>query len=195
MISVVILAGGLSRRMGTANKLLSPLGPDTVLVTTIRIAVDAIRSVPDSEVIVVTGHEQELVRGVVESASPAGSVRCVHNPDYATGMGSSIRAGAAAANPAAAVMVWPGDMPFITTDTVRALLAAIGTRANPDDAIVRPSYLGEAGHPVLFGAAWHAALRSLNPARGARSILRDCIDVPVDDPGILKDIDTPEDLP
>lgn len=195
MISVVILAGGLSRRMGTANKLLSPLGPDTVLVTTIRIAVDAIRNEPDSDVIVVTGHEQRQVRDVVQNASFAGSVRCVHNPDYATGMGSSIRTGAAAANPAAAVMVWPGDMPFITTETVRALLDTMKSCADPDGAIVRPSYLGEAGHPVLFGAAWKAALCSLNPARGARSIIRDYIDVPVDDPGILKDIDTPEDLP
>ena len=180
--------------MGAANKLLSPLGHDTVLATTIRTAVDAIRNATDSEVIVVTGHEQEQVRDVVRNASVAGSVRYVHNPDYALGMGSSIRTG-----PGAAVMVWPGDMPFITAETVRAVLDAMKTCADPDGAIVRPSYLGEAGHPVLFGAAWKAALRSMNPARGARSIIDAhpdvVLDVPVNDPGILKDIDTPEDLP
>lgn len=96
------------------------------------------------------------------------------------------------------LMVMLADMPYIRPETVEQLIANFQT-----DKIVIPSFM-EAhkekkwGNPVLFSAKWFSALQGLHGDRGAKSLIKanPCarIEVVVDDPGILRDVDSPEDL-
>lgn len=175
--------------MGRKNKLLLPVGDTTVLGAVLAAASD----IADTDVLVVTGHEADAVGRLAHAMA----IRSVHNPAFASGMGSSIRAGVAAADPASAMMIWPGDLPFVQPATVRALLG-LATPELHETILARPTYLGTAGHPVLFGAAYRAELLATDPARGALPIVHRhrafLQDLAVDDPGILRDIDTPDDL-
>ena len=86
-----------------------------------------------------------------------------------------------------------GDMPFVAPSTLHALDAAVGEGA----AIAAPLFEGRRGNPVAFGARHRDALLALDGDQGARRLLAGspvaAIDVP--DPGILRDIDSPSDLP
>ncbi|HBO9391492.1 TPA: nucleotidyltransferase family protein, partial [Pseudomonas aeruginosa] len=118
--------------------------------------------------------------------------RLVHSLDASSGMGHSLAAGVAAArnSPARAIAVLLGDMPWIAADTLERLAAM----ATPE-AIVFPLYDGQRGHPVLFGRAFWDALAQLDGDQGARRVLQAhrpaWREVPCDDPGVLRDVDTP----
>lgn len=112
------------------------------------------------------------------------------------GMGHSIAHGAAhilARFGARALIVALGDMPHLRPATLRALIDQLG-----DDplAIVAPIFQGQRGHPVVFGAGHLRALTQLTGDRGAFAILEHHRPrlIEVDDPGVLHDIDTPDDL-
>ena len=96
-----------------------------------------------------------------------------------------------AAAPAALVTLV--DIPLVRTTTVTALLRAWEQERA---VFVRPLYEGRHGHPVIFGRPLLDALVQGDPAEGARPVVRsfarEAIDVPVDDPGVLIDLDTPE---
>src|SRR5438552_14370402 len=120
-------------------------------------------------------------------------VRPVENPDPSRGMFSSIQKGVAQAQ-GDAILVMPGDMPFVSPDTVRAVIAAY--KRTP--AIVSPRYQGKRGHPVALPASLRDEIR----AADSRGTLHDVIhahmdmrvDLDVDDPGVIRDVDRPEDL-
>lgn len=86
-----------------------------------------------------------------------------------------------------------GDMPRVDPRTFDALIAQLGSDPL---AIVVPIFKGQRGHPVVFGAGHLDALARLSGDRGALSLLQahPPRQVAVDDPGVLQDIDTPEDL-
>jgi molybdenum cofactor cytidylyltransferase len=106
---------------------------------------------------------------------------------------TAVRAILARSRPAA-LIVMLADMPAVHSDTIRTLLGA--WRAHPDAVCVLPTYRGRRGHPVLFGAAAFEPLAALSGDRGAGQILDELAPhmVEVDDPGILRDIDTTTDL-
>ncbi len=189
MITAIVLAAGLSRRMGSANsKLLAPIDGTPM----IRRSVEPLFACAIDEVIVVTGHG----RPDIEAALSGLALRFVANPDYAAGMGSSLAAGAAAVRANAdAVMVCLGDMPLVAPSTILSLTGAF---AGATDRICVPVLEGRRGHPVLFASAWLPALARLSGDSGARRILDSAgaflLEVPVDDPGVLRDFDTPEQL-
>jgi molybdenum cofactor cytidylyltransferase len=93
-----------------------------------------------------------------------------------------------------ALMVVPVDAPMVTSDTVAALIATFRATGAP---IVRARHRGWNGHPVIFSRAMFDELRRADPEAGARAVVRAhqgaLINVDVDDPGVLGDIDTPED--
>jgi molybdenum cofactor cytidylyltransferase len=133
----------------------------------------------------------ELERGVNALLDPR--VRAVENPDPSRGMFSSIQEGVAVAH-GDPILVMPGDMPFVSPDTVRAVIAAYA--ATP--AIVSPRYRGKRGHPValpaslrdeILAASPHATLHDVIHAHTERRV-----DVDVDDRGIVRDVDRVEDL-
>lgn len=118
--------------------------------------------------------------------------RIVPSPEAGLGMGHSLAAGAASLSDcdAQAVAIVLGDMPWILPQTFRRLVEV----ADPT-VIVVPRYLGQNGHPVLFGRVYWPELAMLSGDEGARSVLqrhRDRVRVlDVEDSGVLRDVDTP----
>lgn len=184
-LTAIVLAAGSSRRMGEANKLLLPFRGEPI----VRQAVLAATSAPVRAVVVVTGHE----RAHVEEVLTGTSARLVHNPDYESGMASSLRTGVAAApDGASGFMILLGDMPLIGMDTL-ALLAH-HFEDLPPRAILIATTDGRRGHPVVFDAAYRTDLLRLDGDVGARPIIEanreHVVEVDVDDPGIFRDVDT-----
>lgn len=108
-----------------------------------------------------------------------------------TGMGDSIAAGVAACPEADGWLIVLGDMPFILPSSIERVVAAI-----VEDAVSVPTLNGDYGHPVGFGRSFGAGLMALSGDRGARPLFAQgrVIEVAVDDPGVLWDIDVPDAL-
>lgn len=205
VVAAVVLAAGLSRRMGPDNKLLVELDG----VPMIARVVDALRAAPVDAILVVTGHERGRVEAALRErtserpgerpgelpATPP--VHLVHNPDYARGMGTSLATGIRALPPATdAVLVCLGDMPGVRAAHVEALLAAFDPAAGR--AICMPVHQGRRGHPVLFAARFFPAMCAIQGDTGARAMIQAHADlvhaVPVGDSGVLMDVDTADAL-
>jgi molybdenum cofactor cytidylyltransferase len=187
-IAGVVLAAGRSTRFGGANKLLAEIDGEPL----VRRAVRAARDGGLAEVVVVTGHQAEAVTAALDGLA----VRFVHNPDFAEGQSTSVRAGIAAV-PAdcEAAMVLLGDMPAVDAATVRAVADAYGPARG--SLVVVPVHAGRRGNPVLWARRYFADLAALTGDRGAREIIdRDPAAVATVDagPGVLVDVDTPEAL-
>jgi molybdenum cofactor cytidylyltransferase len=114
--------------------------------------------------------------------------------DSDAGLGHSLASGVQATPDAKGWLVTLADMPAIQPATMQAVITACAT---PQDIAI-PVVDGQRGHPVAFGSAYYDQLAALHGDTGARSILREhaaaVIEVPCADPGILRDIDTPQDL-
>jgi CTP:molybdopterin cytidylyltransferase MocA len=118
----------------------------------------------------------------------------VVNPDPSPGPVSSLQAGIRAlSEEAAGVLFAPVDHPLFSPDTVRALIEGFLETQAP---LVVPAYEGWRGHPVLFGRALFPELLENDLPEGARTVVRryleERLQLPVEDPGILVDINTPE---
>jgi len=183
----VILAGGLSSRMGARFKPLLPLaGGESALA----VVTGAFRRAGVVDVIAVTGHRG---REVADEAARIG-IRAVHNPDYETGMFSTVKAGLAALpSDCRAVCVTPVDVPLIRPATVKRLLTRLGEDGAPD--VVYPTFSGERGHPPCLRAdivpqvLAHAGNGGLRQALAPFSFE----EIAVPDANILADMDTPDD--
>ncbi len=188
-IAAVVLAGGRSTRYGVRNKLLETLDGVPLVVRAVRAAL-ASRATP---VIVVTGHEAEAVRGALAGID----VRIVHNPDFASGLSTSLKAGLAAA-PADVdgAIVALGDMPRIEARHIDRLIAAFSPKEGR--GIVVPVHLGKRGNPVLFDRAYFKELMAIEGDTGARHIIAasasEVAEVDLATDAIFLDIDTPDAL-
>lgn len=184
-IAALIMAAGLSRRFGSGHKLLADLEGRPV----IRHVVENVLASSARPVLLVTGHQADAVR---QAAGP--EVQAIHNPAYAEGLASSLRAGLSAL-PAGldGVLVCLGDMPDVPAETLERLIAAF----NPLEgrAICLPVHGGKRGNPTLWGLQFLPDLMRLEGDAGARSLFGPhaewVCEVPVDTPGILNDYDTP----
>lgn len=196
-VAGIVLAAGCSARMGAQrNKLLERVGERPLVAG----PVDAMLAAGIRPVVVVTGFEAERVR----EALAGRPCRFVHHAGWAAGMGDSIACGLRAlreeAAPPEAVLVGVGDLPGLRADHVEAIVVAARTAdgAIGPECIVVPTFAGQRGHPVLFGAAHFEALAGLRGDQGARAILaaseRHVRTVDVRDDGIVRDVDTPEEL-
>src|SRR5436190_15864304 len=142
---------------------------------------------------VVTGHQREWV-GTALADLP---LSFVHNPGYAEGLGTSLRAGIAAV-PAQAdgVVVCLGDMPQVDAALIDRLIAAI----DPDKGalVAVPTIGGKRGNPVVWSRRFFADLMAVEGDVGARHLIgrygEAVVEVPVSDNAILADIDTPQAL-
>lgn len=185
-LDAIVLAAGRGARFG-GGKLLAPLNGRPLIAGALRAALAA----PVRQVFVAIGQDPALREAIIGESE---RLALVPVPDAAEGMGASLRTAAAqVSDDAAGVFVFLGDMPAIAAATVETLAAAL----DGPDHIAAPSLDGRRGHPVLFGAAWLPALRALSGDEGARAILQTAPRltlVPVSDPGVLLDVDRPEDL-
>ena len=196
-VAAIVLAAGLSRRAGDANKLLAPVDGVPMVARVVRAAL-ASRA---ERVVVVTGHEAERIESSIVASIVATfleeSILFVRNDVYESGLASSLRAGIRALGPGVdAALICLGDMPWVGTDVMDALIADFAPLRGK--AICVPTCDGERGNPVLWGAEFFGAIDDLEGDEGARRLLDTyadrVIDVPVRDGGIFRDLDTTADL-
>jgi molybdenum cofactor cytidylyltransferase len=186
-ISAVLLAAGQSKRLGT-NKLLLDIGGETVLDR----AVKALLQSRVDEVLVVVGFEA----GRMSRRLRGKPVRLVLNRHHQEGMASSLRAGIThTARSTHGVVIGLADQPWLTSDTINRLVDAYRETSK---GIVCPTYGGMRGHPVIFNMKrYRETLLSLRGDIGGRSVVGahqdDLLEVPVDSPGVIRDIDFWED--
>jgi xanthine dehydrogenase accessory factor len=189
-VAGVVVAAGLSSRMGGENKLLAEVGGKPIVAR----VVDALLEASIDPVLVVVGHQADLVRAALVGRR----VQFVHNRDYGDGLGTSIRAGFCALGDLAAdaAVFALGDMPQITAAHVAKLVAAF--EPSGPNTICVPVHEGRRGHPVLWSSRHFAELRDLAGDVGARSILERHAEatatVPIADGGIHFDVDAPDEL-
>jgi molybdenum cofactor cytidylyltransferase len=167
------------------EKILLPFGRSTLLETILETLAAA--GITD----VVTVLRQDLPEAA-ERSSRAGA-RVIFNAHPEEEMLVSIRLGLEAISPeAAAVFIWPADHPAVSRGTI-GLLAR---RADPTRAVV-PSHHSRRGHPALIGRDLVAAIGQIPPREGLRHLWRmrpeALLEIPVEDPGVVQNIDTPED--
>lgn len=185
-VAAMLLAAGLSRRMGKCNELLLPIGD----LPMIRHMVDTYHTISNQPVIVVTGHETE----VVEAALVGSSATTVFNPDFAAGQATSVVCGIRAANPACDVLIGLGDQPLLTSDDLQALLvlhAATGA-----SRISIPLHGGQRGNPIVVPASLRTRLLADPRSPGCKTFTRAHPEHvqfhPLQAPGFYTDVDTPD---
>ena len=188
-IAAVVLAAGRSTRMRGPNKLLAEIARRPL----VRIVAEEALASRADPVIVVAGHQ----RAEVVNALAGLRVRIVHNPDFAEGLGTSLRAGIAAVPADSdAAIVCLGDMPRVDATLMNRLIAAF----DPDRGalVVVPTFEGKRGNPVLWSRRFFPDLMAIEGDVGARHLIgrysEAVAEVPVEGKATLIDVDTPEAL-
>lgn len=184
-VHAVLLAAGRGERMGGPNKLLADFAGKPL----VRHALDALAASRVRATVAVVGHEREKMAAALHGSG----ARIVENPDYATGIASSLKAGVKALPPdAAGALIALGDMPGLRArDIDRLVDAFVSARGN---AIVRAAHRGKRGNPVILPRALFGAVATLTGDVGARHLVEtselDVVDIEIGE-GASLDIDTP----
>jgi molybdenum cofactor cytidylyltransferase len=186
-VAAVVLAAGRSTRMGGPNKMLAELGGKPL----VRMVAEQALASKASPVIVVTGHQADEV----EKALKGLNVTFVRNPDFASGLASSVKTGIGAVpTDAAGAMVCLGDMPLIDARLIDKLTGAFSPERG--SLIVVPTCDGRRGNPVLWSRRFFGELMGLSGDIGGRHLVdhhsEAVVEVPVDGDGAFLDIDTPQ---
>jgi len=188
-IAAIVLAAGRSTRMGGPNKLLAEINGRPL----VRIAAEGALASQARPVIVVTGHQRERV----EAALSGLDVVKVHNPDFADGLSTSLRAGIAAV-PAEAdgAIVCLGDMPQVDAKLIDRLLSAFDPEKGA--LVVVPTVDGKRGNPVVWSRRFFPELAALDGDTGARSLIAGypeaVAEAPLTGNAAFVDVDTPDTL-
>jgi molybdenum cofactor cytidylyltransferase len=186
-VAVVVLAAGGAERFGAVKQLLPWAGGGTLLSH----AVDVALASQAGPVVVVLGHQADACRAALGNRP----VTVVHNADWEQGQSTSVKAGLAAlpANVGAALFLL-ADQPGVTPAVVDVLIERHRAMLAP---VVWPEYKGRRGNPVLFDRATFPDFTRLSGDVGGRPVLQAYAGraerVPVADPGVLSDVDTPGD--
>lgn len=183
MIAAVVLAAGLSRRMGR-DKLLLPLDGAPLFQKTVDLAV----RLPFAARLVVTNTPQIAAYAAVHGC------QVVPSPRAEAGMGCSVAAGAASLpEPCTGVIFFNADQPFLTAEAVTRLCR----RFWETDQIAVPVTAGAPTAPCVFPRRFWPELAALNGTQGGRAVYRrhpdETVFVPMDDPALFRDVDVPAD--
>ncbi|VAV92724.1 Molybdopterin molybdenumtransferase / Molybdenum cofactor cytidylyltransferase [hydrothermal vent metagenome] len=186
-IAALILAAGQSRRMGQDNKLLLPYGEETVLSHVLT----QVRQAGLENIYGVTGHQRQAI----EQEFSRHNVTAFHNDLYAEGMSTSVKLGIRSLpSDCDAVLIILGDMPNISADILKQIMAAYDPAC--DRSIIIPTCNGKRGNPILWDRAFFSDFEELAGDMGAKKLLGDypefIHEVDVDSDVIFLDIDTYE---
>jgi molybdenum cofactor cytidylyltransferase len=186
VIWAVVLAAGESKRMGRPKQVL-PYGTSTILETVL----DHVLASPVDGTLVVLGAAADKIAPLLAKLP----VETIVNPDFRAGMLSSVQRGIRAL-PASvrAALIFLGDQPAVGPETSGRVVAAYRASGR---GLVLPVHAGRGGHPLLIDLKYRAEIDGLSAGIGLRELLArhpdDISRVEIDDPGVLLDIDTPED--
>lgn len=185
-ISGILLAAGLSTRMGAPKQLL-PFGESTIVET----VVDNMLGAKFDEVIVVVGHRAEEIQTQLGTRP----IKTVFNPDYRDGMLTSAQTGIRTLEASNAFALMLVDQPFITSALIDQVVDAY---LQAEKGIALPSYNYKRGHPVIFDQKYARDILALtSESGGVRTLFKKYGDdihyVTVDTDAVLRDIDYRED--
>ena len=185
-LSGIILAAGLSSRMGSTKQLLSYKGAPLL-----HHVLQAARQSSLDTIIVVLGHDARAIRENIDFTDTI----VIMNELYQTGLSSSIRAGLSAVpGDHQAALFLMADQPFMTSVVINAVIQKYQTT---QASIVIPAYKGKRGNPVLFDCSLFKELSAVEGDTGGRVLFSQYSDrietIEVEDRSSLRDIDTPED--
>ncbi len=188
-LAAILLAAGRSTRMGGPNKLIAEISGRPL----VRVAAEELLASRARPVIVVTGHQRERVAAALKGLD----VVLVHNPDYADGLSTSLRAGITAV-PADAdgAIVCLADMPQVDAGLIERLLGAFDPEKGA--LIVMPTTDGKRGNPMVWSRRFFPELAAIDGDVGARNLIAQypeaVAEVPVTGKAALVDVDTPDAL-
>ncbi len=184
--AAIVLAAGEGRRFGS-QKMLADLDGEPLLNRTLQSVLDG----GVDRIVVVRSLSSDLER-VTLLADPR--VTVVVNPDPDRGMFSSILAGLSAAERVDAILILPGDMPFVRAETI----SAVSIECARTDRIVSPRFNGERGHPIALPGRLRRMLLAAPAGTTLSDVLKPFADertmLDVTDAGVVRDVDVPEDL-
>jgi len=182
-VCAIVLAAGLSSRMGT-QKLLLPFGDKTIVES----VVENILNSGITQVLVVLGADHHEVAEILKPYL----IKTVWNERFQEGMHTSVICGVESLPEGArATLIFLGDQPFISGNVVHKVLEAW---QNSEKGIVIPLFEGKRGHPPLYDLKYRSELLNLDPSIGLRSVAQkfpeDIFEVETFSPEIVRDIDT-----
>tara|TARA_B100000579_G_C22400308_1_gene651498 strand:+ start:43 stop:633 length:591 start_codon:yes stop_codon:yes gene_type:complete len=184
MISAIILAAGLSKRMMLGNKLLLEKNNIPIIKTTL----EKIKASKVQEIIIVLGKDSELILNKIKSPELIVSI----NQNFNDGISTSIKKGIKKINSSShGVMICLGDMPLIKTSTYNKI---INSFYNNNKKNIIPCFnKNRKGNPVLFARSYFKKLMEIKGDEGAKKLIlnnpNDFIKISIPDKGILEDID------
>src|ERR1700747_133311 len=175
MVSAVVLAAGMSTRMGR-NKLLLTFRDKPLVVH----AVDTLLASKAGEIIVVLGYESEKVwdrledyAGQVSHGGQRRRLRLVKNPDYRDGLSTSVRTGVQAVSPEAeAIMIYLADQPLLEPGDVDRIIEAFASAKADDKMIVVPFFKEERGNPVVLDASLRDSILGIIGDVGCKGVIK-----------------------
>ena len=181
MISAIVLAAGKSERMGRPKALLEFRGR-----TFLENILDAISRSSIAHTSIVVGHHRHEIENALRGFS------MVFNPDYEKGMVTSLQTGIRSLPPdSIGAFLFLVDHPVVEAETIESIIPNAAR-----DRIVQPTFRGRRGHPVFLGKDILNEILRLPSSQGADVVVRRdpgrIIEIPVNAPGILIDVDTPE---
>ena len=184
MVAGIVLAAGMSTRMGELKQLL-PFAQKPTIHWIVETLCESLESV-----VVVLGHRSGEIATVLAN-SP---VQCVINSDYKLGMLSSVKCALQTLGRSADYLICLGDQPRLDKRVVELVLAAA---ENSECGICIPTFNGKRGHPILIKNAYRTEIMGLDLNNGLNNVTRghpdDTCEIPIDIASILDDMDTPED--
>lgn len=190
MLNIIVLAAGMSRRMGEENKLLLPFDGSTVIETTLKNILKA----ELGHITVVVGHEAEDLKAVLKNYP----LSIVHNSAFETGMTSSIQTGVKSCLNNLPYMICLSDMILLQAIDYQYIKTQFLDIFKSDEkAIVVPIFNQKRGNPVIFSNFYKNDILSLTYTEGCKPIVQAHADsvhfVEMPNDAILKDMDTKED--
>ena len=191
MISAVILAAGESRRMGKQNKLLLPVGGESLLFKLVK----SVCTSDVGQVLVVIGHEADKIRLELKDLP----LSFVYNPNFSEGMTTSIKSGVKEVSPDCdGLLICLADMPFIKKSDINKLIHAyVQNRIKEKRLIVVPVFKGQQGNPVLFSSEFRNDILEHKKGSGCRGVIMNypesVKEIEMDNDNMLLDVDTLED--
>lgn len=190
--SAVLLAAGESRRMGSANKLLLPLDGEALVVRALR----TLSHCGFTELVVVLGHEAEVVHAALAPLAAEVGASLIRNMDYRDGQMSSVNCGVRALRQAVdGIVVCPADLPLIEADDIERLLEAFG-RLDGGRTILVPTFANRRGNPIVMSYAHREAIVAGHNL-GCRQLIDRHPDIvatlAMPNPNCVTDLDTPDD--
>ena len=183
MISSILLAAGLSKRMGGENKLTKKIQG----IPLIKHSVKNILASSINELIIVLGYQKEIIEKLIDKNK---KIKFVFNKDFESGMASSIKVGINhLSDNSESFFICLADMPMVSSNIYDFLIKS----KNQKDILV-PTYKGQQGNPILFNKSMKEKIMSIDGDVGAKKILElnkdKILNLEINDQGVAKGFNT-----